>query len=128
MISVKTVHTIVLPELFYQIARAVVHPKSTAAGLLQRLISNKREEKQSTSQETTISVKGGTPAKHPAPQDQESGITLIILSYQRMRGVATWLERKAMEHVPRFIDRLTRKDKGSRELLSYGLHVWAHKQ
>ena len=39
----------------------------------------------------------------------------------------SWFEKKAMSYVLRFIDRLKRSDKGSRELLAYGLQVRAIK-
>jgi ubiquinone/menaquinone biosynthesis C-methylase UbiE len=38
-----------------------------------------------------------------------------------------WLERKAIKHVLRFLDRLSKRDRGSNELLAYGLHILARK-
>lgn len=38
-----------------------------------------------------------------------------------------WLERKAIKYVLRFLGRLSRRDKGSSELLAYGLHILARK-
>ena len=40
----------------------------------------------------------------------------------------SWVEKKAMKYVLRFLDRLSREDEGSSELLAYGLHVLAQKE